>query len=360
MPRTDLGNVRKILIVRTSALGDVAHALPSLEALRSLFPEAQIHWLVEPLGAKLLEGHPHIDRLIVLPRQKWKQEARNPVLWPGIAGEIWRLSRELRGEKYDVVIDFHCNLRTALILALAGGRHRVGFHRGDCAEAGGALLTTLRAERAPLRLNKVEKNLLLVRALGFAGPCPHGVLCPPGKDVEWARSLLRSLPGSGPVIAIHPAVSRFGEIKRWPAECYRSLIDLLRARHDARILVTWGPGEREVAQAVDRPTLLPEEVPLLRFAAVLGQADLVIAADTGALPIAAILGTPTVGLYGPKDAVVYSPYPVRGETVTSTAPCSPCKLRKCEHRICMSLIRPEVVLEAAERTLGVRAVPAIP
>ncbi len=348
----------KVLIVRTSALGDVAHTLPSLDALRSLFPEAKVHWIVEPLGAKLLEGHPSIDRIIVLPRQKWKRVFHNPLEWPAILGGIWRLSRSLRKERYDVVLDFHCNLRSAVILLLAGGRRRVGFHPSDIAERGGALLTTIRAAKAPPRLNKVEKNLLLVRALGYRAPCPCGTLPISEADRDWARALLARLPGSGPAVVIHPAVSKFGEIKRWPTGHFRELIDLLRSRHNAKTLITWGPGERDIATEVNRPTLLGEDVPLLRFAAILSQADLLISADTGALPIASLVGTPTVGLYGPKDAVVYSPYPVRGETLSSPAPCSPCKLRECEHRICMSLIRPDAVLKAAELALqGARVVP---
>lgn len=343
--------IRKILIVRTSALGDVAHTLPSLDALRRLFPRAQIHWITEPLSAQLLEGHPHLDRLVVLPRQRWKKDARRPGAWPGLISELFRLSRALRREKYDLVLDFHCNVRSAGILLLAGGWLRVGFHRKDIAERGGALLTRLKAERAPLRMNKVEKNLLLVRALGYRGPCPAGTLQISGSDLEWARQIYAGLPGSGPTVLIHPAVSRFGELKRWPEEKFRALIDLLVAELDARVLITWGPGEREIAEAVGRPTVLDEVVPLGRFAALLGQADLLVAADTGALPIAAILGTPTVGIYGPKDALVYAPFPNRGELVQSTAPCSPCLLRRCEHKICMSLIDPRKVFESARRAL---------
>jgi heptosyltransferase-1 len=346
------GEVRKVLIVRTSALGDVVHALPSLEALRTQFPKAQIHWLVEPLSARLLESHPALDRVILLERQKWKKLLRSPLRWPSLAAEIARFGQTLRRERYDVVIDFHGNLRTLGLRLLAGGRHRLGFHRHDVAEAGGSLFTTHRAPRQPLRQNKVEKDLALVRELGFDGPCPRGRIQLSPSDRAWARSLLEGLPGSGPAVALHPAVSRFGEIKRWPAESFRALIDALRSRHDARILITWGPGERRVAEAVGRPTLLPAEVSLQRFAAVLEGADLVVAADTGALPIAAILGTPTVGLYGPKDPVVYAPFPVRGEVVTSNAPCSPCLLRECEHRICMATLAPQAVLAAAERALA--------
>ncbi len=345
------GEVRKVLIVRTSALGDVAHVLPSLDALRDRFPAAEITWMTEPLGANLLDGHPKLDHVIVIPRQKWKHDARNPLRWPMLLLEVLRLARTLRRKRFDVVLDFHCNLRTAGLLLLAGGRHRVGFHRADVAETGGGLLTTHKAPRQPLRGSKVEMNLSLVRELGFTGKCPRGTLRIPEEDRAYARSLVSSLEGSGPAIALHPATSRFGEIKRWPAEHFRRLIDILRERLDARILVTWGPGERAIADAVGRPTILPSELPLVRFAAVLEAVDLLIAADTGALPIASILGTRTVGLYGPKDPVVYAPYPSRGETVPSTAPCSPCRLRECEHRICMALIGPEAVFAAVQRAL---------
>ena len=157
MPSTAEAAAKKILIVRTSALGDVVHTLPALEALKSLFPEAIVHWIVEPLAARLLEGHPLIDRLIVLPRQHWKRQARNPLQWLAILGEIWRLSRSLRKERFDVTLDFHCNLRSAVILLLAGGRRKIGFHPSDIAESGGALFTTHKAAKATRKgAEKVE------------------------------------------------------------------------------------------------------------------------------------------------------------------------------------------------------------
>jgi 3-deoxy-D-manno-octulosonic-acid transferase/heptosyltransferase-1 len=359
MLRLSPSDVKKVLILRSSALGDVVHTLPALDALRALFPAARIHWLVEPLGARLLEGHPHLDRLVVMPRQSWKQQLRSPWRWPALLRSVAGLACSLRREAYDVVLDFHCGLRSAAILCLAGGRHRVGFDRGDAAELGGALFTTHRAARTAPRLSKVEKNLALVRELGYEGPCPAGTLRLKDEDREWARRQIARLAGSGPVVALHPAVSRFGDFKRWPASCFAELVDLLRARHDARTLITWGPGEREAAAAVDRQTLLDEEAPLLRFAALLEAVDVFVSADTGVLPVAAMLGTPCVALFGPKDSAVYAPYPRRAEVVSSTAPCSPCLLRRCEHRICMALISPAMVLAATERALARGRSPAV-
>jgi len=343
--------VRRILLVRTSALGDVIHVLPSLEALRQLFPAAKISWIIDPLGARLLAGHPTLEEVVEIPRQKWKRQLRHPREWLGLCLEVLRLSRSLRRKRFDLVLDFHSSLKSAAILLLAGGRHRLGFHRADIAETCGGLLTNHKAPRVPAQTNKVEKNLALLRELGFQGACPRGKVSLRAEDQQWARSLVGRLPGTGPVVALHPAVSRFGQIKRWPAEYFSAVIDSLRRKHDARILLTWGPGEREVAESVGRPTLLESEVDLLRFAALLSSVDLLIAADTGALPMAAMLGTSTVGIFGPKDPALYAPYPTPGEIVRSTAPCSPCTLRKCEHCICTTLIQPQAVLEAAERAL---------
>jgi lipopolysaccharide heptosyltransferase I len=339
--------VRNILIVRSSALGDVIHTLPALAALRRLFPQARVSWVVEPLGAALLDGHPDVHRFFVPPRQKWKQSLGRPTRWPRVLREVFQLTRELRRERFDLVLDFQGNLRSAVTLLLAGGRRRVGFHREDVTERPAAWVTHIKAPPSPPRTNKVDKNLSLVRALGFQGSAPQGTLALSRQDVAWARAFLGELPGSGPAVVLHPTVSRFGKFKQWPAEHFRGLIDLLRERHDARVAITWGPGEEEQALALQRPTVLPEAISLKRLAALLHIADLLIAADTGALPMAATVGTATVGLFGPKDATVYRPAS-GGEVVRSPAPCSPCRLRSCEHSICMAVITPAMVMEKVE------------
>ena len=186
--------IRNVLIVRTSALGDVVHVLPSLAALREILPHARVSWLVEPAGAGLIEGHPLLHRVFVIPRQEWKRRARDPRLWPGLAREICRFSRQLRDERFDLILDFHGNLRSAAMLLMAGGRWRLGFHRRDVAERGGALFTNWKAPRAAARLNKVEKNLLLLRGARFFRRLPAWLDPHPrggpqgGRARSWTRS----------------------------------------------------------------------------------------------------------------------------------------------------------------------------
>ena len=109
-----------------------------------------------------------------------------------------------------------------------------------------------------------------------------------------------------------------------------------------------------MAEAVGRPTVAPPVESPMQLAALAAASDAVVAADTGALHIAAALGVPVVGVYGPKDERVYGPWPPgpRVRTVRSPAPCSPCRLRRCEHRICMSLIEAEDVFAALKEVLG--------
>ncbi len=346
--------VRKILIVRTSALGDVVQVLPAAGALRELFPGAFIGWLIEPTGAQLLAGHPAIDRLFVFDRPRWKHDWRRPAAWPGLLGGLLRLVRDVRRERFDLVVDFQCNVRSGLAVLLSRGRRRLGFSRPDSTEWGGWLFTNQKAPRCPSGIHKVEKNLSLVRALGYRGQGPRPEIRISPEDRSWAEGVLSALPGKGPKVVIHPAVSRFGEIKRWPAESFRALVDRAREELDARVLITWGPGERDMAEAVGRPTIAPPIDSPMHLAALAAGADALVAADTAALHIAAVLGTPTVGLYGPKDERLHGPWPKgpRTRTVRGSAPCSPCLLRRCEHRICMSLLFPEDAFAALKEVLG--------
>ena len=338
-------NIRRILILRSSALGDVIHVLPSLTALKSIFPDAEVSWMVEPLGAMILEGHPLIDRLIVFDRQQFMRCLRSPGRWFHALRRFTALKRSLRQPRFDLVIDFQGNYRSGIAQLIAGGRHRLSFHPQDCREFGGWLLSNVRARPAPMLVPKVLKNLHLVREIGWTGDCPDEVIFVPPEDLEWADRFISTLDGTGPLIILHPAVSRFGLIKQWPIRYYRTLARRLEER-GARLLVSWGPFERELAEEVGAGTVAPSTERLFHLAALIARCDLLVASDTGCLHLATALGRRVVGIYGPKSPEQYGPHPLRGSVVASHVPCSPCKLRSCSHRICMEEIEPDRVYQA--------------
>ena len=115
-----------ILIVKLSAIGDVIHVLPSLTALRKLYPDAHITWVIEEAAADLIIGHPDLDRILVSGRKAWLEDLRR--------GEIGRAShslrrfvRQLRDRHYDIVIDFHGLFKSAVIVALSRGERKIGY-----------------------------------------------------------------------------------------------------------------------------------------------------------------------------------------------------------------------------------------
>ncbi len=345
---------RSVLIVRLSALGDVIHALPALDALRRAFPAARIGWLVEEKCASLLDGHPQVDRLHVLPRHRAAAAARRSPL--GALVTLAAFFRDLRRERYEVAIDLQGNLRSGLATRLAGAPVRVGFARGHCKE-GNFLLTNLHVSPPRTRLHKVAKDLLLVSALGVETAGARPQVAVPAAARDRASAFVRGLGPGGPLVALHPGTSRWAAFKQWSAEGYAEVADRLAAA-SARVLVTWGPGERDLAERIaalarTRPALAPETRSVLDLAALFERCAAVVGCDTGPTHLAAALGRPAVGLYGMKDPAVYGisgPGPI--EIVYKGVPCSPCNLRFCPDTVCMEAIRPDDVVSAIGRLLA--------
>jgi heptosyltransferase-1 len=343
----------RILIVRLSALGDVVHALPMLDAVRRARPDAHIGWLVEEKAASLLAGHPQIDRLWVAPRAQLVQLLRRGRLFAALRLLVG-FARELRAAGYELVIDAHSNARSSLLAFCSGAQRRIGFAHGYAKEGAGWLYTDRVVPLRPRQL-KVQRALDLLRPLGIESGGARAALGISEATREWARAVVARL-GGRPVVAIHPGVSDAGAIKQWdPQRFGRTAIRLAHER-GACCLVTWGPGERELAQRVvaaseGTAVLGPETGSILELAALYQACDLVIGADTGPLHLAAALGIPVVGLYGPKDPAIYAPWDARtgaaAEVVRRPVYCSPCNRRTCGNVICMPAIQVGDVIAAA-------------
>ncbi|MGH0031794.1 MAG: glycosyltransferase family 9 protein, partial [Myxococcota bacterium] len=206
--------------------------------------------------------------------------------------------------------------------------------------------------------NKAHRNLELLRPLDIDGSDARPRIVVPEAARAFARA---SLPEAGRRVALHPGVSGFGAIKQWAPERFAALARVLHGERGATSLVTWGPGERELAESVvaasgDAAVLAPETRSLMDLAALYETCEVVVGGDTGPLHLAAALGIPVVGLYGPKDPAVYGPLDGRSgapaTTVWKQVHCSPCRLRRCPNVICMPAIEVEDVQAAIARTVA--------
>jgi lipopolysaccharide heptosyltransferase I len=359
-------SARRILIVRLGALGDVVHALPLLDALRRARPDAQLGWLVEERNASVLAGHPQLDRVFVFPRGRLRELVRRGRLLAALRLAL-RFVRELRAARFELTLDAQCNLRSSLLAWLSGARRRIGFAPPYTKEKAHWLLT----DRVQVPVGgqlKVERNLAL---LGPLAVDPRGAR-PRLAVPETARAAARAFRAgerAGELVALHPGVSGFGAIKQWAPERFAGVAKRLRAERGARCIVTWGPGERALAEQVVEGSdgaarLAPETRSLLELAALYEVCDAVVGGDTGPIHLAAALGVPVVGLYGPKDPAIYAPWDgLRGRAATTVwkhVHCSPCRLRQCGNVICMPAIEVGDVAAALARALRDEAPQGVP
>jgi heptosyltransferase-1 len=285
----------RILLVKTSSLGDVVHNLPVASDIRSRFPDAQIDWAVEESFADVPRLHPAVAGVIPVALRRWRKRLLSESTW----SEVSQLGARLRGGGYDEVIDTQGLLKSALVARLATGR-RSGLD--------------LRSSREPLRpfyhrtysiawgQHAVERNRqLAARVLGYQldTPADYGIRPPAhlATPAEWTATLA---PGRYAVL-LHATSA---QEKLWPEHQWIKLGDHLH-QHGLQCVLPWGSeAERERSQRITqllRGALVPPRLSIHDAAWLLGHARIVIGVDTGLAHLAAALGTPTLGLYCATD-----------------------------------------------------------
>jgi ADP-heptose:LPS heptosyltransferase len=346
-------------VIRLGAVGDVVRTLPAVSSLRSAYAGAHLAWLVEPRAASAVEGQPWVDEVIVFPRDALEGALRAGA--PGAA--LRRLAgflRELRGRRFELVLDFHGILRSSLLSLLSGARQRVGYARPFGRELS-FWLATDRARLPAARISRFERNRALVHFLSVRAPAAR-----PAWRVDPAR-LARLAAELGPApVAIHPGTSDATPYKRYAVEGYARVAHALAAEDGVRCIVTAGPAradrglaEAVVAAAPNAARLAPRTPGLGDLALVFAASRLAIGSDSGPLHVASLVGTPVVQLLGPTDPVENAPWPdTPSRQVRVPVPCSPCR-SGCPAATCMQSITPEAVLRAARELLAMRAGPVL-
>ena len=347
MNATDLEQIRKILVREVNWVGDAVLTLPALAALDRRFPRAEIAVLAKPWAAGLFAGQSAVDRVVVY---QAKGSHR------GLRGR-WALSRELAQERFDLAVLFPNSLDAVIVPWLARVPRRVGYRT----DGRGLLLTQVVARSSrSAECHQVFQYLELVRALGADGEAIPRLAV----GVEAERAADRLLQDLGvetgeACVAVNPG-SVYGSAKRWPAERFAAVADALADSHRARILLIGSAKERDVLEAVAErmrwpPIRLGGRTDLAALAAVLKRARLLLSNDTGAMHVAAAVGTPVLAVFGPTDADATGPLGPDSRVVREPMPCSPCLLRECpiDHR-CMVAVGIAQVLHAAEELLATR------
>jgi lipopolysaccharide heptosyltransferase II len=317
-------DVRRILIRANNWIGDVVMISPAARAIREHFRQARISILAKRWVLDTLRGHPFYDDLI---------EFDDDGAHRGIRGRV-RLGLTLRRERFDLAVLFQKAFEAAWLAFLAGARRRIG-HAADAR----AVLLTDPLPLPPPGTHHVELFLGIARALGCVIRDPRPVFhVPDDADREADRILDRAaLAGRAPLIAIHPGASKLP--RAWHASRFGLLAGLLAAETGTRVLILGGPADAgllgQVAAAAGGAGVVPDPgMPIGVTAGLLARCHLFVGNDSGPLHLAAALGVPALGIFGPGDPRRTAPFAARAPVAVLTRryPCSPCRqdfFREC-------------------------------
>ncbi len=345
---------KKILVIKMSSLGDVMHALPAVRTLRANHPGASITWLVEEQYQDLLYNNPDVDAVIVTCTRRWRKNW-NLETWR----EIRETVRKLRQSRFDVALDLQGLLKTGVIAWLSGAPRRIGFHRKNCREAVNALFTNKRAPFIEKGSHVVNLYLHLIKLLGGDQEItqPHALKVPEEKAAAVNAFFREQAELTARPIAAINAGAGF-PTKLWKLDRFARLADRISQELGFSILLTWGPGEKEMAEQIAGemqtpawiapPTTIQESIALFRHTALL------ISCDSGPLHLAAAMGIPTVSLFGPTDPARNGPYGDNHQVVCKELPCSFCWKKQCPlgtHE-CMETVNVDEVFAAVKTSVS--------
>ena len=337
----------KILIVKLSAIGDVIHTLPALNAIRSHYPEAHITWLVEEAASDLVKNHLALDRVIVSKRKSWLKKLKRFDL--DAVGEIFAFIRELRDTSYDLIIDFQALLKSGILIGFARGRRKIGFGKGMEHMEHSYLFLNERIPAVSMEHHALKRSMMLLNALGIQGEKVEYHLPIGSKDRQSAGRLINrhGLEQADLIIAINPVAK--WETKLWAIDRFAKLADRLIDTYNAEIFFTGSMEDsgtiQDILSGMSRKAFNFAGLSTLKvLAALYERADLVISTDTGPMHIATATETPVVALFGPTAPWRTGPYGPRHQVIRIEMDCSPCFKRQCETIDCMHQISEDQVM----------------
>ncbi len=341
-----------ILIVKLSAIGDVIHTLPSLSALRKLYPKANITWVVEEDSSDIIKDHPYLNRVIVSRRKRWMTDLKSPHRVSRTIKEIRTFVRTLRDRSYDLVIDFHGLFKSSLIVLLSGGKRKIGYD--SMQELSGLFLN-----------EKIHEDMVkhaVDRYLDF--------LCHLGSDVDEKEFLIpvreenrnrvknlltiNNIDTKDRFVAVNPVA--FWATKLWENDKFARLCDRITEDLKAKVILTGDRSDgmiENIQSLMSHPSVnLGGQTTLRDLAHLYSLSSVVITTDSGPMHIAAAMGTPVVALFGPTDPLRTGPYGRGHVVIRKEMSCSPCFLKKCNSRKCMEEITVEEVFQAVKGVIN--------
>lgn len=330
---------KKILIIKPSSLGDVVHSLAFLNTIHECFKNASIHWVIARGLDDLLDGHPMIERLWIIDKDAWKKPAH--IL--KTIKELRDLSRALRSERFDLVVDLQGLFRSGLIASLTKARDIIGFRE---AREGSRFFYT-RTVVGGANIHAVDRYLRLAEALG----CNVSDIRFPLYSNYNLEELKDKFALPDDYIILVPGAR--WDTKRWPPEKFGEVASELSVRSvivgsgsDVKIAEQIQARSGGKAISVSGRTTLKELVTIIMYAKGM------LTNDTGPMHLAAALQVPVYALFGPTNDTLTGPYGTKKIIFRSDSDCSPCFKKSCNDPKCMETIPVEDVVKKIKEDMA--------
>ena len=342
-----------ILIVKLSAIGDVIHTFPVLNAVRKQYPDAHITWLVEEAAYGVIKGHKALDRIIVSKRKTWLK---------GLAGrscvknlrEVCSFVKQLRDTNYDIILDFQALLKSGVLIGLAKGKRKIGFDKGMEHQEHSYIFLNERIPAVDMKIHALTRGMMLLEAIGISSDEVEYNLYISDQDRKKTDDLLQQHEKKEYKLlaAINPVAK--WETKLWDNAKFAKLADSLINQYNAKVFFTGSAEDRElildiISRMKRKAYNLAGMTSLKTLAAVYKKTDFVISTDTGPMHLAAAVGTPVIALFGPTAPWRTGPFGADHQIIRADLECSPCFKRQCKTIDCMKQISVEQVLNGVER-----------
>ncbi len=324
-----------ILVLKISSIGDVVLVTASLKALRDKFPRAKIYCLVGAESRKILSNCPYLDGIIV-----YDHRGKDRGYW-----KLWRLSRKLRGYRFDKAIDFQNNRKSHLLAFLSMARETFGFDNGKWSR-----LLTHPLKEYDNDVPAVRHQFQVLGQLDIAyDPDLRLELWPTRQDRQYISAFFDEewLGNARNIVGINISASPKWQTKNWPAEYIVELCDKLAAKN-VRVILTGTAQDQDHANyiqqnAKSKPTSAAGKTDILQLAALIERCKVYVTPDSAPLHVAAAVKTPVIALFGPTDSRRHVPPADEITVFQRKLPCAPCYSGSCKIRThdCMREIKPD-------------------
>lgn len=341
-----------ILIVFWAGLGNTILLIPTLKGIRSLFPQGKIHMLIKKkIVQHLLDGSGLVDRYILYHKSNRLKDF----------GEQLKIAWQLKAKKYDRIITVSNHYKSAFLTSIIPGEMKIGYASGNWWDKVYDV-----AVKFDSSIHEVDLNLNLVQTLGALPSIERRPEIYVGdREKKFAQEAMEKIKGkyNTPIIGIHPGCSEALINKRWYADRFAKVADILSERYKAQIVIFGGKNEiglsNKIAQMLDKanPLFLTGKTSIKETTATIGKCDLFISNDSGLMHVASAMKVPVVAIFGPTNVEKNAPLGKHNVIVRKDTACAPCSnYRKggCDDTICLDRITVSDVIRAVEEILGGR------